>query len=103
MMKALAFILSVYVSILSCIVCNDSIETIAKTISVTQHTDNQHSEQSDLCAPFCNCSCCPGFVSLISTIQLLNSDISISKTVSEYLVLSPRGIAFSIFQPPRLG
>ena len=103
-MKLLAIILSIYVSILSCMVCNDGIDakSDSNTTSISMDNSLQHPEQADTCSPFCICSCCAGFVSLVFSAEAIHLKYTELKSLSQYLVLAPKGASLTIFQPPRL-
>ncbi|MEJ7625883.1 MAG: DUF6660 family protein [Ferruginibacter sp.] len=58
-MKLFAFLLSFYILSLNFIPCGDKLECSAmeeQLQSILQ--SEQHEHQSEICTPFCSCSCC---------------------------------------------
>lgn len=104
MMKFFAYILSVYIVVLTIMPCVDiHQDTISQNIELLTTSSNTHQTNSDHCSPFCTCTCCATSVVLQNTViqfkcfpidieQLFEYDLSYS--TSEY---------YSIWQPPKIG
>jgi hypothetical protein len=103
-MKILAFILSLYILILTAIPCIDKVQDHAKqTIEIAQNpADHQHGQESDQCSPFCSCVCC--------ATSVIHPDYSIHFKSFSFLQekFSEQTFSFvsshfvSIWQPPKL-
>jgi len=72
-MKYLAVILSIYALLLTIVPCADACsyaDNSAQTELVSQQmnqVDQEHSDHTDQCSPFCSCTCCQVIVSLLHT------------------------------------
>jgi len=101
-MKYFAFILSVYVLVLTAIPCvdlpkDDNLHKTELTNSATEH----HEHTTDQCSPFCVCVCCATPIINNSTIHFTCTPIA-KKILTEYnksFVSSP---FVTIWQPPKL-
>jgi hypothetical protein len=102
-MKILAYILSLYILVLTAIPCidipyNNSLQKIELT---TKTTDN-HQNDIDDCSPFCTCQCCATpVVFQISIIDFKSFSFS-KKIYSEYTSNYISSLNASIWQPPKL-
>ena len=101
-MKYFAFILSVYVLVLTAIPCvdvpkDDNLHKIELSNTTSDHHENDH----DICSPFCTCDCCVSPIITNSNIQL--TCVPITQTLeSEYnnsFISSP---FVTIWQPPKV-
>ena len=102
--KMVAIILSVYILALNFAPCNDVPETdnTNQTQIVQQLTVDHSTNHSDLCSPFCQCSCC----------QVLTLDFPITNFEPLLISFSSEEIFFpeksahtfiqTILQPPRV-
>jgi hypothetical protein len=96
------------VLVLSVMPCADEHEAFAKSKERCQvgqkHDENDHhSICSDICSPFCHCSCCGGVVLTAHTVQLSLSPVLYLK--EQYSDLPSQGIkeiSLSVWQPPQL-
>ena len=106
-MKYLTFILSIYILALSFVMCTDTVCDDLKSgdlVEEANHIDDEnhsHSNDVDLCSPFCSCQCCQVIVDVfhfpsfdLSLETILLSQISFIKhDVSQDVLLS-------LYQPP---
>ncbi|WP_291086628.1 DUF6660 family protein [Flavobacterium sp. BFFFF1] len=106
--KTLSLILSCLFAVLSCIPCADGGDDAgcsdSKATTEKGSADNDH-KGSDLCSPFCICSCCAAHAINFST-ALTFEPVMISELISrqEIIYKSPLASSFtgSIWQPPQL-
>jgi len=105
--KAIYFILALYVTALSVYPCSDA-NTCAdeKRIGeqVANVADHPHStDEQDLCTPFCICSCCATHikVSLISMVGV-NAVLHNTKEVIPYIEKRVLANGNHIWQPPKI-
>lgn len=105
-LKAISYILSIYVVFLSMLPCSDGMEYFSAQISpVQQAAEHQnHNDEPELCSPFCKCSCCG--ISMYTPIALAHITI----VNEEYVELSSFAPVFNleepastIWQPPKIG
>ena len=100
-MKLLCTLLSIYVMLISSVACKDGnvLEKSKTQIVFTQGTDHAETP-SDLCSPFCTCTCCVGFTKAVITavqpIILVPSELAYPVIVED-LLKSPH----DLFQPPK--
>ncbi len=74
-MKAFAYILSLYMLVLTAISCIDvPKENALYKAEFYQNTPNSHQNNADHCSPSCTCQCCQKnfFVSIIISIYAFN-------------------------------
>jgi len=103
-MKLVAIILSIIIFSLSALPCVDE-----GTIDVSQSTsisqDSNHSGQSDtdLCSPFCSCTCCAS-IAFEPNIQQhsLISEIHTTEINTAYIVSFTSNYLSLIYQPPQV-
>ncbi len=79
-------------------VCDDGHEVTTSINSAQEH----HEEHSDLCSPFCSCSCC---ASQITFAHFQSLEIIKNSVVRSFITLNQvfhHSIYFSIWQPPKL-
>ncbi len=106
--KIFTLIFSFYILALSCMYCSDNdackdLSADHSTCALTCSTaDHQNQQDNDNCSPFCQCSCCHGFVVL-----------QFSKFTSEHLFANAKQFALysanfssafsgNIWQPPKI-
>jgi len=101
-MKFFAFILAVIVLALSCMPCADVGATGEKSKMEIKKSLGNERQQSDLCSPFCICSCCAGFSinhtipNIETLLQLHKVNYSLSYHLAVIKISSP------VWQPPQL-
>ncbi|WP_317125609.1 DUF6660 family protein [Rufibacter latericius] len=104
-MKWFAILLSVFMTVMSCIPCADAaprVDTPAQT-SINPNTDSEdHSPAADLCSPLCICSCCAGFALQAVTQKASPLAFKVTIPVPVHRVASVPTLSFSIWQPPKL-
>ena len=107
-MKWLNFLLSIYITALSCLPCTDvktNIETNS-TIELTSNENNHnHSHEEDTCPPFCECNCCGAQVLNYTPLLTFEFPIvfkSIKQKESFYTSNLSSNFFGSIWQPPQL-
>lgn len=57
-MRFFTIIFSIYILVLSCVPCADAGENMVKSVQKISNTTS-HEHTTDLCTPFCSCTCCP--------------------------------------------
>lgn len=105
-MKWLYIILSIYITVLSCIPCSDENECNVTTSNITIIDNHQeHEHEAEMCSPFCICNCCG--CSGITLIQSHSIDYKITVdivTVSNmYVPAFIDNYTGSVWQPPKIG
>ena len=86
-MKVFALIFSIYILLLSVMICPDGVtqSTFYDTTEITADLDHNHSsEDKDDCTPFCACSCCGTFLtmSIVQQITKVSTDLTSSYQIS---------------------
>ncbi|WP_440134865.1 DUF6660 family protein [Chitinophaga sancti] len=103
-MKWVAFIFSYVILIQAFWPCSDGMLPETHTTRYEQHAQQEHKKDtgSDQCTPFCSCSCCatPSIVQLSATFAITLTRIS--PVYKEYTPSEFRGVAMTVWQPPRL-
>ena len=105
LVKIIAFILSLYILLLSGMPCTDAQDCNLPTttqVSTTQNHGN-HQHESEHCPPLCHCSCCSVAVSkmpLLTISYLKPATISKQKT-SFYQFHHLTGFLEAVWQPPK--
>ncbi|HEY1010301.1 MAG TPA: DUF6660 family protein [Daejeonella sp.] len=101
-MKFLCAIFSVYVMLMSVMTCKDGFVMEKSKTQVVLAQDTDHAETpSDLCSPFCTCTCCVGCTQ--PSITVMQAAVSIPTDLSDPyiekdLLKNPHGL----FQPPKV-
>ncbi|WP_423776237.1 DUF6660 family protein [Bacteroides graminisolvens] len=105
-MRFLAYILSLYILVLTAIPCLDIPEFLSSgNVQVTQNTTNKTQDlpDVDLCSPFCHCSCCVSFISYQEVFHIDFTCDSFSQVqYSKYISVFSSFNFASIWQPPKL-
>ena len=105
LVKIIAFILSLYILLLSGMPCTDAQDCNLSTttqVSATQNHDN-HQHESEHCPPLCHCSCCSVAVSKLPTFALVYKKLPLANQLkfsfyhSHYLT----GFLEAVWQPPK--
>ncbi len=100
-MKFLTVILSIYVMILTFMPCADTQIADADCHStVQQDQGGEHSEDIEICSPFCFCACCQTLTQTsIYTIAMIN--IPSVKITTPLLVQNEIESSISFWRPPK--
>jgi len=102
-MNFLAFILSVYILILTAMPCVDvNKECALQKAELTQTTNQNHHNDIDCCSPFCTCDCCATHV--IQKENVIHFDFTTipQKCVTEYTSFYISSTYASIWHPPKM-
>ncbi|WP_162902839.1 DUF6660 family protein [Taibaiella koreensis] len=110
-MKLLCSILAILLLASGCIPCSDarrssfptSETTILTTVENTRPASREQGHE-DMCAPFCQCSCCATACALpgLALPQMVTVTEIADRLFAPYLQQKPVGIALPIWQPPQL-
>ena len=104
-MKSFAFLMCIYLLILCCLPCSDSIEcNLPDRYSSSQSDDHHnHSHESENCTPFCTCSCC-GLTAFFTPMPQLQICIVKDQSVNypNFTSFIHSGVYAFIGQPPQL-
>jgi len=105
-MKILVYFLSFSILLLSCITCEDRLDSAQNSQATTQAkvSKNQAVPDNDNCSPLCTCNCCG------QPVVSVNTDISISipkfitadKLKSGYQGRKATDFSRNIWQPPKV-
>ncbi|RYY71277.1 MAG: hypothetical protein EOO13_03675 [Chitinophagaceae bacterium] len=103
-MKYFTVLMSLYMLLLSCMPCNDSIDCNEDTgVSVVSKTaDHNDHEDEENCTPFCVCACCaaPVFQAPVAfTIRKFCPRIQLNFYLEEAFYTTSQS---RIWQPPRI-
>ena len=107
-MKILNIILSIYIVILTAYPCADKHRDFDNMVEIDfsqKHNDHSHSNDNDLCSPFCVCNCCGQQTLSFIEVQSFNFLVQfkeIKTSVSFYKSISFSNFHKSIWQPPQL-
>lgn len=98
---AFRLIFALYILSLAVMPCTDGYARVGNDVTVVESPNGNHDE--DLCAPFCNCSCCASHIQLNYAAEISCSLYKYNtKFITPYvanLVVDPTA---SIWQPPRV-
>lgn len=103
-MKSALLVFCAYLFLLSVLPCHDSVEC-SENRAEQFSGKHDHTSHNELCPPFCTCACCgvqiaqllpPGFMATAFQPEIF------SKNASFYTSAFPTGIAFAIWQPPKI-
>jgi len=102
-MKTLAYILSLYILLLTLLPCIDvPISQDNHTAAMSQNGHETHQGEKDNCSPFCTCSCCATSAIFQEYLAEFNSFLFIGQNyfpVSSKFISDPLA---SIWQPPKI-
>lgn len=102
MFKFFAYILSVYVLVLTAIPCIDEPKDYAlHKIELSNTTSDNDENHKDHCSPFCTCDCCVSPIINNSTFQVAITRFS-QELISEYTISFISSLFTTIWQPPKL-
>ncbi|MDD3860986.1 MAG: hypothetical protein PHW83_12365 [Bacteroidales bacterium] len=102
-MKTFALILSIYILALTIVPCFDSHLTGTEaSTELCQKNNDPDTSDTDLCSPFCTCSCCGTSISF-ELLVFLNTTI-VTPSVLKFHFRTPdiTEIAFAFWQPPKI-
>ncbi len=102
-MKLFAYILSLYILVLTNISCIDiPKDNVLHKVELSQNTTENHQNNTDHCSPFWPCNCCiPPAISQVYTIQF-NFFFFSQKHYAEYTSAFFSSINTAIWQPPKI-
>jgi hypothetical protein len=101
-MKLFAYILSVYILILTATPCIDVPDNIMHKIEHTQDANHNHNTGNDNCSPFCTCQCCATPVVFQEFIVQFNCFTITQKHFSGYNNIDLPLRYYAIWQPPKI-
>lgn len=105
-MKHLTVLSALFLLLLSCLPCADSRAASAArdTQGVAVGFDHEsHSEEADLCPPFCQCNCCGGFALFFQlTTTTPPRQLPVSTATDIYIQTNAVSPLFSFWHPPKL-
>lgn len=107
-MKMLNLILSIYVTLLSCLPCADMDANSLAHSSIDhsiKHDNHSHDLENDLCSPFCSCNCCGQQIMTIFPSLIYENTIKfkeIKSSISIYKSVFTSNFYGSIWQPPQI-
>lgn len=105
-MRPVAFFLAFIVLALSCMPCADSAYAMGASRQTTTNVkvpkQDTNSEHKDDCSPFCQCTCCAGF--LVSTVfsTFKSLPFQSEKHFASFLPADIIEMSLPIWQPPQL-
>jgi hypothetical protein len=103
MMKLFAYILSVYVVILTVMPCIDEYQdTISQKVELTTNSTNTQHNDTDHCSPFCTCTCCASPVVFMNNEMQIESFPVTQEHQFEYKSSYRSSEHFGIWQPPKI-
>lgn len=103
-MKYLAIILSVYMTLLSLLPCQDSEDMMASVLHVTVQKSNSCNKQGsqETCPPFCTCSCCSTARHVSANLVIPVFVKTIIKVYPAYGIPAIQKQPIKIWQPPQI-
>lgn len=103
-MKALCFILSIWIVFCAGKPCADSyVELPGAGTEVSIHMSGEaHAPGADLCSPFCACYCCAVTTALPSTTLFTSQPQPLAMLPDSYICPPMRDFTCIPWQPPRL-
>ncbi|WP_394707611.1 DUF6660 family protein [uncultured Draconibacterium sp.] len=100
-MKFLTVILSIYVMILTFMPCADAHVGNADCHSIIQQDqDGEHSEDIEICSPFCFCACCQTLAQT-PTYTIPKINLPSVEVISPLLVQNEIESTISFWRPPK--
>jgi len=101
-MRIIATILSIYILVLTNMPCSDMHHLDNNSISYKiEKQDNNHSNEIDLCSPFCFCSCCQT-VSITSFFSFSQLNLFSINILSFYIEQNYSFLAIKFWRPPKI-
>jgi len=103
-MKYLAIIISLYISLLSVMPCQDKDDAVLAQshLTIRQAHDGNEACSREACTPLCSCSCCSSVRDIDSQVHVLSFQQNTFIPYPDLIIpaLSEQNIA--IWQPPQL-
>jgi len=106
-MSYIAKILSIMTIVLTLLPCSDGYAQFQdnNVYQISLNTDNNqdhHSDDGDLCTPFCTCVCCASLVYIQKSLNISQLE-PIGQTINNYFASNlTTGFISRNFQPPKL-
>jgi hypothetical protein len=102
--KLLTFIFAFYFLALPLLPCGDEIECnlSVQQMVVQSQNHSEHEHQTDLCSPFCICSCCSIAINLHHAKSLSIIPFGITQKFSERHFSFVSEFMRSVWQPPKI-
>jgi len=103
-MKLVTIILSIYMTILAIMPCQDSNDVIARVMQVTLHKSHSPNDErgQEVCPPFCTCNCCSTARTLTAIVTTRVFTKSITREYADYDVAAVQKQPIKIWQPPQI-
>jgi hypothetical protein len=103
-MKYVAFIFSLYFTLLALLPCQDREDMIASVMHVTVQKSRSCDEQKgqETCPPFCTCSCCSTARHLTTTVFFSVFTKTVIRVYAEYSIPGLLEQSINIWQPPQI-
>ncbi|MEO2052212.1 MAG: DUF6660 family protein [Allomuricauda sp.] len=102
-MKFFTVILSIYVLALNVVPCSDAgnVTEDSQGVYLVQF-DGEHSENCELCSPFCQCHCCHVHTIHFGIAKFELLQATIPQDNFAHFDSIGKDITFSLFQPPQV-
>jgi len=105
-MNHLAKILSVITIVLTLFPCSDGIaqyqiNDMAQISLNTDDTQDHHSDDGDLCTPFCTCVCCASLVYVVKSLDVTQPELIKTGSIQYHDPNRNSDYISRNFQPPR--
>ncbi len=102
-MKFLAFIMAVIVLAMSVMPCADGTTAMCKIKTEFKKASHQQDNpNSNVCSPFCQCSCCVGFTISHFPSSFTSIAVTVNKQISSFVPSEVIDIPLPVWQPPQL-
>jgi hypothetical protein len=103
-MKYVAFIFSLYFTLLALLPCQDREDMIASVMHVTIQKSHSSNDERGLetCPPFCTCSCCSTARHLTATFTVSVFTKSVARVYPDYAIPAVQEQPIKIWQPPQI-
>ncbi|MDN3584955.1 DUF6660 family protein [Mucilaginibacter flavus] len=103
-MKYIAFIFSIYFTLLALLPCQDREDMIASVMHVTIQKSHAPSDErgQETCPPFCTCSCCSTARHLTATVAIGVFTKTIASVYPDYSIPAVQEQPINIWQPPQI-
>lgn len=103
-MRIFTFIMAFIVFFASVIPCADSVGAVNnnQTVEISKNHQPALPGDSDLCSPFCICTCCAGFTYSAYALNIKHVKPGMSANTPLYVAEKISSISLPIWQPPQL-
>lgn len=103
-MRLFCFIFALYVAALAVMPCGDNEDCTQSKLQIELADDHsEHEHESEMCTPFCICSCCGTSLQVANIFNFEIVTAVTSKPLPTSYTDSIQEISLSIWQPPQLG